>query len=78
MLLRLVGSCCAKFETGQLLATCKRTQHAPNIVGPTMLGVVASVCTELKILPQLIFFSKLVLKSFTPKNADVVSNMDGH
>jgi len=36
MLLRVVGSCCAKFETAvKLLASCKRTQQLP-----TMLGVV--------------------------------------
>ena len=41
MLLRVAGRCCAKFETGQTLATYKREQQLPTL----MLGVVASVCT---------------------------------
>ena len=39
-LLHVVG-CCAKFETGQ---TFQPT--TPNIVGATMLGVVAFFCTQ--------------------------------
>jgi len=48
MLLLVVGSCCAKFETGQ---TFIPVQKDPSIVGqqlPALLGVVASVCAILK------------------------------
>ena len=41
MLLDVPACCCAKFETGQ---TFQPT--TPNIVGATMLGVVAPVCTQ--------------------------------
>ena len=44
-LLHVVPCCCAKFETGQ--TSYVQTEGAtPNIVGPTMLGVVASVFTQ--------------------------------
>ena len=35
MLLRVVGSCCAKFESSQIFSyyTCKRTQQLPTILG---------------------------------------------
>ena len=36
------GVCCAKFASGQLLATCKRTQQLP-----TMLGQQNCVCLYL-------------------------------
>ena len=49
MLQRAVGSCCPKFETGQSLIYEQTDATTPNNVGPTMLGVVASVCTLLKI-----------------------------
>ena len=35
--------CCAKFETGQAFSYVQRDATTPNIVGPTMFGVVASV-----------------------------------
>ena len=41
---RVVRSCCAKFETGQTFSYAQTDATTPNIVGPTMLGVVASVC----------------------------------
>ena len=31
ILLRVVGSCCVKFEPGQTLATCKRMQQLPTL-----------------------------------------------
>ena len=36
----LVACCCAKFETGQTLSYVQTDATTPNIVGPTMLGVV--------------------------------------
>ena len=50
MLLRVIASCCAKFETGQ------------TFVGPTMLEVVASLCTKLYVWKgqALFFFSVYV------------------
>ena len=42
-LLHVVGSCCAKFETDQTLSYVQTDETTPIIVGPTMLGVVASV-----------------------------------
>ena len=45
MSLYAVGSRCAKFETGQTFNYVETNVTTPNIVGPTMLGVVASVCT---------------------------------
>ena len=44
-LLYVVGSCCAKFETGQTFSHGQRDATTQNIVEPTMLGVVTSVCT---------------------------------
>ena len=38
---------CAKFETSQTFSHVQMHETTPNIVGPTMLGVVASVCTQL-------------------------------
>ena len=38
-LLHIVGSHCAKFETGQAFSHVKMNSTNPNIVGPTMLGV---------------------------------------
>ena len=43
MLLRVVGSFCAKFETGQKSSYVQSEAISPSIVGPTMLGVVAYV-----------------------------------
>ena len=37
----IVGSCCIRLHT-----TANRQATTPNIVAPTMLGVVASVCTQ--------------------------------
>ena len=50
-------ACCSLFlgvvaqslKPVKLLSTCKRDATTPNDVGQTMLGVVASVCTLLKI-----------------------------
>ena len=36
---------CAKFETSQTFSYVQTEATTPNIVGPTKLGVVASVCT---------------------------------
>jgi len=36
---------CAKFETGQTFSHVQTDPTTPNTVGPTMLGVVASVGT---------------------------------
>ena len=48
VLLRVVGSCSLKFETGQTFRGAKgRNLTTPKIVGPTMLGVVTCVCTLL-------------------------------
>ena len=44
-LLHVVGSCCAKFETGQTLSPVETDARTPHIVGPTMFGAVASVYT---------------------------------
>ena len=46
-LLRVVESCCAKFETGQTFSHVRTDATTPDIFGPKMLGVVASVCTLL-------------------------------
>ena len=45
MLLRVVGSCCTKFETRQTFSYVQNDATIPNIVGPSLFGVVASVCT---------------------------------
>ena len=42
-----VACCCAMFETGQTFSQLETDATTPNIVGPTMLGVVASVCSQL-------------------------------
>ena len=45
-LLHVVVCCFVKFETpGQTFSYVKKDAITANIVGPTMLGVVASVCT---------------------------------
>ena len=44
MLLRVVGSCCAKFETGQTFSYLQTDVTTPNNVGPTLLGVVGQKC----------------------------------
>ena len=44
MLLRVVGSCCAKFETGQTFSYMQTDVTTPNNVGPTLLGVVGQNC----------------------------------
>ena len=41
-----VVCCCAKFETSQTISYVKTDATIPNIVGPTMLGIVASVFTQ--------------------------------
>ena len=43
MLSRVVGSCCVRFETGQTFNYLQTDAKSPNIIGPTMLGVVAFV-----------------------------------
>ena len=47
-LLHVVACCwefsCSKFETGQTFSYVQAEATTPNIVGPTKLGVVASVC----------------------------------
>ena len=51
MLLDVVACCCAKFETGQNATT-------PNIVAPTVLGVLACVlavvCKRMQQLPTML------------------------
>ena len=47
ILMRVVGSCCAKFETGQTFSYVQTHATTYNIVGSTMLRVVASVYTWL-------------------------------
>ena len=44
-LLHVVGSCCAKFQTGQMFSHVQTNATTPSFVGPTMLGVVESVCS---------------------------------
>ena len=44
----IVGSCCIRLHT-----TAKTRAPTPNIVGATMLGVVASVCTQPKVTSSL-------------------------
>ena len=44
MLLLVAGTGCATFETGQKLSQVQTDATNRNIVGPKMLGVVASVC----------------------------------
>ena len=44
-LLHVVGSCCAKFQTGQTFSHVQTNATTPSFVGPTMLGVVESVCS---------------------------------
>ena len=48
MLLSVVGNFLAKFETGGQTSSYVQTfANGRNIVGPTTLGVAASVCTWL-------------------------------
>ena len=49
MWLRVVGSCCAKLETGQTFSCVQTDDTTPNIIGPTMLGILVSVCRQLYI-----------------------------
>ena len=44
MLHPFVGSCYVKFESGKTFSHVQMDTTTPNIVGPTMLGVVVSVC----------------------------------
>ena len=44
LLLRVVGSCCAKFETGQTFSYVQKDATTPNNAGPTLLGVVRQQC----------------------------------
>ena len=46
MLLPVVGSCCAKFVTGQTFSYMQTDATTPNIVRPAMLGVNATVFTN--------------------------------
>ena len=46
MLLSVVGSCCAKFETGRTFIYVQTDATTPNIVGPTMLGVFIEVLVK--------------------------------
>ena len=41
-----VVCCYANFETGQTISYVKTDATTPSIVGPTMLGIVASVFTQ--------------------------------
>ena len=43
MLLPVVGSCCAKFVTGQTFSYIQTDATTPNIVRPAMVGVNATV-----------------------------------
>ena len=43
MLSGVVGSCCVRFETGQTFNYFQTDATSPNIIGPTMLGVVGLV-----------------------------------
>jgi len=43
MLSSVVGSCCVRFETCQTFNYLQTDATSPNIIGPTMLGVVAFV-----------------------------------
>ena len=45
MLLRVIWSCRAKFETGQTLGFLQTDETTPNIVGQKTLGVFASIYT---------------------------------
>ena len=40
-----VACCCTKFKTGQTFGHVQTYATTPDIVGPTMLGVVACVCS---------------------------------
>ena len=44
ILLLVVGTGCAKFETGQKFSQVQTDATTLKIVGPKMLGVIASVC----------------------------------
>ena len=44
---------CAKFETDQNISYVQTDAASPNIVGSTMMGVVASACTQFLELPYL-------------------------
>ena len=46
-LLLVVESCCAKFETDRTFSHVQTDATTPDIFGPKILGVVASVCTLL-------------------------------
>ena len=56
-LLHVVGSCGANFETGQTFSYVQTDAKTPNIVAPTMLGVVACVlavvCKRMQQLPTM-------------------------
>ena len=68
MLLRVFGSCCA---TGQTFSYVQTVATTPNMVGPTMLGVVASVCTDL--MPN-IYQPKLII-GITPWHCQHTSSL---
>ena len=68
MLLRVFGSCCA---TGQTFSYGQTVATTPNMVGPTMLGVVASVCTDL--MPN-IYQPKLII-GITPWHCQHTSSL---
>ena len=69
MLLRLVGSCCAKFETGQTFSYVQTDATTPNIVGscrPTILRLLApgfkSLINEIcKFLHRICFTVSLLI-----------------
>ena len=47
----IVERCCARFETGQTFSYVQTDATTPYIVGPTMLGVAASVARSLRPVP---------------------------
>ena len=57
--LHIVGSCCAKFETSQTFSHVQT--HAKNSQHPTLLGVVASVCTYLNRLQMSLLRQQFLL-----------------
>ena len=46
-------NCCTKFEAGQTFSHVQKDATTLNIVGPTMLRVVASACTQSNRLTEL-------------------------
>ena len=59
LLLRVVGSCCAKFETGQTFSYVQKDTTTPNNAGPTLLGVVGS-CSPTMLRPFALVFTLVI------------------